>query len=172
MTRVNGLYGHIRRNNAKAAILIATFVALFLVTQFSFRMLIFWPMAQAEANGEVVPAVRDSDPISWRLLGFRAAETDQDFKHRVSVLKGEEAATEEDAERWHSAVRTGPRKTASLLEAIRLMATCTQYLGQQIIMEGFEAYIKKHPLLYVPFIAVAALVLPYMPSIARYLGFP
>ena len=54
MIQVNGLYGHIQRNNAKVAILLATFLGLFLFTQFAFRLTIFWPMAKAVAdvNGE------------------------------------------------------------------------------------------------------------------------
>ena len=69
MLRVNGLYGHIQRNNAKAAVLIATLLGLFLVVQFSVRTVYFLQMAQAEANGMVLPPVRDSDPL--RLRGKR-----------------------------------------------------------------------------------------------------
>ena len=50
MLRVNGLYGHIQRNNAKAAILIVAFVALFMCMQAAFRVIPY--LIAANFSGE------------------------------------------------------------------------------------------------------------------------
>jgi hypothetical protein len=121
MLRVNGLYGHIQRNNARATILIATFLGLFLVVQFSMRTVYFLPMAQAEANGVLLPPVRDSDPLVTRLFGIEV-EQHGHFEHRVAVLRGEEAATKTDKEANEQPVTpTGSRRTVTLIDAFRLM---------------------------------------------------
>lgn len=133
MLRVNGLHGHIQRNNAKAAILIATFLGLFLVVQFSVRTVYFLPMAQVEANGAVLPPVRDSDPLLTRLFGIQV-EQRRHFEHRVAVLRGEEAATEADREaNEQPPALTGPHRNATLIDAFRLMFARTQHLGLQCL---------------------------------------
>jgi heat shock protein HtpX len=133
MLRVNGLYGHIQRNNAKAAILIATFLGLFLFVQFAVRTVYFLPMAQAEANGAVLPPVRDNDPLATRLFGIQV-ETRGTFEHRVAVLRGEEAATDADREaNERPRAPTGPHRTATLIDVFRLMFARTHYLGLQCL---------------------------------------
>jgi heat shock protein HtpX len=134
MRKANGLYGHMQRNNAKAAVLIATLLGLFLVVQFSVRTVYFLQMAQAEANGIVLPPVRDSDPLVTRLFGVQV-EKDEQFQHRLAVLRGEEAATEADREANKSfPAPPGPRRNASLIDAFRLMFARTQYLGLQCVV--------------------------------------
>jgi heat shock protein HtpX len=134
MLRVNGLYGHMQRNNAKAAILIATLLGLFLVAQFSVRTVYFLQMAQAEANGAVLPPVRDSDPLLTRLFGIQVEKREQ-FQHRLAVLRGEEAATEADrAANETPPAPTGPQRNATLIDAFRLMFARTQYLGLQCVV--------------------------------------
>jgi heat shock protein HtpX len=132
MLKANGLYGHMQRNNAKAAVLIVTLLALFLVVQFSVRTVYFLQMAEAEANGVVLEPVRDSDPLMTRLFGVQL-ESRERFNHRVAVLRGEEATTEADREANRSAP-AGPHRNATLIDAFRLMFARTQYLGLQCVV--------------------------------------
>ena len=44
-------------------------------------------------------------------------------------------------------------------------------LREQIQMEGWEGYLKKRPLLYVPFFVAAALLLPALARFMSALGF-
>ena len=44
-------------------------------------------------------------------------------------------------------------------------------IWEQIQMEGWEDYLKKRPLLYVPFVAAAALLLPALARFMSALGF-
>jgi Zn-dependent protease with chaperone function len=131
MLRVNGLYGHMQRNNAKAVVLIVTLLGLFLVVQFSVRTVYFLQMAQAEANGMVLEPVRDSDPLVTRLFGVQV-EKREPFHHRLTVLRGEEAPTEADREANRPAP-AGPNRNATLIDAFRLMVARTQYLGLQCL---------------------------------------
>ena len=86
MARVHSLYGHIQRNDRKSAILIATFESLFLITQFSFRLVYFWPMAQLEASGTLQP-MSDDAPLIERLLGLDGIlSTNGRFEGRSSHL--------------------------------------------------------------------------------------
>ena len=39
MLRVNGLFGHVQRNNAKTLLLLALFIGLLEVSQFAFRLM-------------------------------------------------------------------------------------------------------------------------------------
>ncbi len=62
MFSVNGLYGHIRRNNAKTAVLASGFVLLFLLTHALIRLII-----------TAVTLAMDRNPANWGLVGIGSA---------------------------------------------------------------------------------------------------
>lgn len=64
MLRVNGLYGHIRRNDGKAALLVGLFLLLFMALQTSVRLAVYAVVASAELrSGKLVPITPEYDPF-------------------------------------------------------------------------------------------------------------
>ncbi len=136
MSRVNGLYGHIQRNNAKGMALIAAFLVLFLVCQFAFRLMFYMPLADQEAAGVLPPP---PEHFSFYELIAGIPNPDGDFAHRVSVLKGEvQLDAPVDPPSRADSVHAGPIRALSgperIAAAMRLYYVRGHYLWLQALV--------------------------------------